>query len=85
LTPVTVIVAAPVVAVVDAVNVNMLLAPPADAGLKAALTPDGRPVALSATLPVNPPVRVILIVLAALLPRLTATLAGVAERVKFGV
>jgi hypothetical protein len=67
-TPVTVIVAGPVAAVPEAVRVNMLLAPPADAGLKAAVTPAGSPAALSATLDVNPPVRVMLIVLVALPP-----------------
>src|SRR6185503_19907828 len=43
-TPVTVIVAAPVVAVAEAVNVNMLLVPAADAGLNAAVPPAGSPV-----------------------------------------
>ena len=57
----------------------------AEAGLKLAVTPVGRPLALRATAPVNPPVRVMLMVLAALAPWLTVTLAGVAAREKSGV
>jgi hypothetical protein len=85
LTPVTVTVAAPIVAVAEAVKVRMLLLPEADAGLKAAVTPAGSPLAVSATLAVNPPVRVMFMVLVTLPPWFTATLAGVAESVKFGV
>ena len=44
----------PTVAVLEAVNVKMLLGPVADAGLNAAVTPAGWPLALSATAPVNP-------------------------------
>jgi len=55
LTPVTVIVNAPLVAVADAVNVKVLV-PVVEAGLNTAVTPVGKPLALSATLPVNPPV-----------------------------
>src|SRR5688500_15283151 len=61
--PVTVTVAAPRVAVPEAVKVNTLLVPVAEAGLKLALTPLGNPPALNATAPVKPPVRVIAIVL----------------------
>src|SRR5262245_5782759 len=53
----------PVVAVLEAASVRRLLAPVADAGLNVAVTPAGNPVALNATLLVNPPERVMLIVL----------------------
>src|SRR5215831_10759955 len=72
--PVTVTVAAPRVAVPEAVKVSTLLVPVAEAGLKLAVTPLGNPLALKATLPVKPPVRVIVIVLVPLAPRLTVRL-----------
>src|SRR5262245_19477143 len=77
--PVTVTVAAPRVAVPEAVNVNTLLVPVAEAGLKLAVTPPGNPLALKATLPVKPPARVIVIVLVPLAPRLTVRLVGLAD------
>jgi CDP-diglyceride synthetase len=80
LTPVIVTVAAPRVAVLDAVKVSVLV-PVVDAGLKAAVTPAGNPLALSATLPVNPPEGVMVIVLLAVAPWLTDTLAGLAANV----
>jgi hypothetical protein len=83
--PVTVTVAAPRVAVPEAVNVNTLLVPVAEAGLKLALTPLGNPLALKATAPVKPPVRVIVIVLVPLAPRLTVRLVGLAANEKSGV
>ena len=84
LVPVMVTVAFPVVAVPDAVKVNALV-PVVEAGLNAAVTPAGIPLALSVTLPVNPPVEVTVIVLAAVAPCTTVTLAGLAESEKFGV
>jgi hypothetical protein len=73
----------PVVAAPDAVRVSALLVPVVDAGLKAAVTPLGNPLALRATPEEKPPLRVIVIALVPLAPRLTVTLAGFAERVKF--
>src|SRR5262245_46105934 len=66
--PVMVTFAAPRVAALDAASVNALLFPVAEAGLKLAVTPLGKPLALSATLLVKPPARVIVIVLAPLAP-----------------
>ena len=82
LTPVTVIVAAPSVAVLAAVKVRVLVFV-VEARLKAAVTPVGNPLALSATEPVNPPDGVTVIVLAPVDPRVTMAL--VADKVKFGV
>src|SRR5262247_2950769 len=82
--PVTVIVAAPRVAVLDAASVNMLLVPVVDAGLKLAVTPLGNPLALNATLLAKPPVGVMVIVLVPLAPRLTVRLVGLADSVKSG-
>jgi hypothetical protein len=83
--PVTVIVAAPSVAVLDAVKVRTLLLPVAGFVPKLAVTPDGNPPALKVTPPVKPPLRVIVIVLVPLAPRLTVRLAGLAESAKSGV
>lgn len=55
--PVTVIVKAPVVAVLLAVSVSTLVLVD-DVGLKAAVTPLGMPLAVKVTLPVNPPMSV---------------------------
>jgi hypothetical protein len=66
--PVTVTVAGPVAAALDAVSVSALLFPVVEAGLKLAVTPLGKPPAASATLPVKPPLRVIVIALAPLAP-----------------
>jgi hypothetical protein len=85
LTPVTVIVAAPIVAVLDAERVRRLLPPVAGLGLKLAVTPDGNPLAVKETPAVKPPVRVIVIVLVPLAPRLIVKLAGFTESVKSGV
>ena len=63
LVPVTVTVANPTAAVLDAVRVRDELFPVLESGLKAAETPVGRPVAANVTDPVKPPARVILIVL----------------------
>jgi hypothetical protein len=54
LVPVTVTLAVPTTAELEAVKVTVLL-PVVDAGLKLAVTPAGKPLALRATLPVNPP------------------------------
>jgi hypothetical protein len=74
---VTVVVLAPALAA--AVKVNVLV-PVVDVGLKLAVTPAGRPLALNATLPVNPPRGVMVTVLVAVPP--WPTLALVAEREK---
>ncbi len=78
LVPVTVTVAGPRVAVLEAVKVSVLLLPVVEPGLKAAVTPAGKPLALNVTLPVKPPVRVMLIALVPVLPCTTATLLGTA-------
>jgi hypothetical protein len=70
LVPVTVIVNAPVVAVLLAVSVSTLeLAD--DAGLNAAVTPLGSPETVNTTLPVKPPVSATVIVSVPLAPCLT--------------
>jgi hypothetical protein len=84
LTPVTVTVAAPRVALLDAVKVSVLV-PVVEAGLKAAVTPAGKPLALNATLPVNPPEGVTVIVLVVVPPCATETLDGLADKAKLGV
>jgi hypothetical protein len=68
--PVAVMVAfaEPNVAALEAVKVTALLVPVVDGGLKLAVTPLGNPLALKATLLVNPPTRVMERVLAALAP-----------------
>ncbi len=53
LVPVTVTFEVPTVAVLDAVRVSVLV-PVVEAGLKLAVTPAGRPLAASATVPLNP-------------------------------
>lgn len=75
----------PVAAVLEAASVSALLPPVVEAGLNVAVTPLGNPVALKATLLVNPPLRVIVIVLAPLAPRLMVRLGGFADSVKFGL
>jgi hypothetical protein len=85
LVPVTVTVAAPSVAVLEAAKVSVALFPVVDVGLKLAVTPLGNPLAPKATLPVKPPVRVIVIVLAPLAPRLTVRLVGLDASEKSGV
>jgi len=64
--------------------VSRLLSPVVGDGLKVAVTPAGNPLALRPTLAVNPPVRVIVIVLITVPPGLTVTLEGLAEIVKSG-
>ena len=82
LVPVTVTVPDPV-APAEAVKVTRLLVPVAEAGLKLAVTPEGRPLALRATAPVNPPVLAMAIVLVTEAPGLTVNADGAAESVKF--
>jgi hypothetical protein len=84
LPPVTVTVAEPKVAVIEAASVRVLLPPVVEAGLKLAVTPLGNPLALKATLLVKL-ARLIVIVLAPLDPRFTVRLPGLAETVKSGV
>jgi hypothetical protein len=74
--------AAPSAAVAVAVKVTVLLAPVVEAGLKFAVTPDGNPLALNATAPVKPPVRVIATALLAVEP--LVTLVGLAASAKSG-
>jgi len=82
LAPITVRLAVPAVAVADAAKVRVLTVV-VEAGLKLAVTPPGRPLTLSATLPVNPPLGMTLIVLLAVPPCVTAAL--VADKEKSGV
>jgi len=82
--PVTVSVAAPRAAALDAVRVSVLLVPVVEAGLKLAVTPLGNPLALKATLSGKPLIRVIVIALVPLALRLIVRLAGFAESVKSG-
>jgi hypothetical protein len=60
--PVRMTVASPSVAVLEAVNVNVLAVVVLE-GLKDAVTPLGRPLAVSATAPVKPPIGVTVIAL----------------------
>jgi hypothetical protein len=84
---VTVTVAAPKVAVLEAVNVRTLLVPVVVvvAGLKLAVTPVGNPDAVKVTALANPFNLAMLIVLVPLALRATVKLAGLAEREKSGV
>jgi len=82
--PVMVTVEVPVVAVAVAVNVTVLVDVVGFVP-KAAVTPDGNPEAERLTLPVKPPEGVTVIVLLALLPCVTLTLDGEADREKLGV
>src|SRR5689334_21852339 len=85
LTPVTVTVAFPVAAVADAVKLSTLV-PVVGFVLNAVVTPVGTPLALSVTLPVNPPDGVTVIVLEAAAPAcVIETAPGLADSAKFGV
>jgi len=81
--PVTVTLVIPVAALLDADRVSVLLVPVVDDGLNVAVIPLGNPLALKATPDENPPLRVIVIALVPLAPRLIVRLVGVAESVKF--
>src|ERR1700685_161596 len=84
LVPVTVTVAVPTVAVADAVKVSVLPDDPVtEVGLKAAVTPTGRPVAVRATVPVKPLKGVTVTLLVAVGPCITVV--PVAEMLKPGV
>ena len=80
--PVMVMVLVPVVAVLEAVKVSELVDV---VGLvpNAAVTPEGNPEADNVTLPVKPPEGVTVIVLPPLLPCVTETLEGEADKEKF--
>src|SRR5262249_62106514 len=82
--PVTVTVAGPVAAVLDAVKVRELEFPVAEAGLKVGVTPAGKLLALNVTLPVNPPVRVIVITTIPLAPWAIPTLVAEEPREETG-
>ena len=87
--PVIVIVAAPVAAVLEAVRVSVEVALPFAGGVtgfveNAAVTPLGKPEALSVVAELNPPVLVMVIVLVPVLPCVIVTDAGEALTVKFG-
>ncbi len=86
LVPVIVTVAAPTVAVLDAVRVRTELVPVVVvvAGLKLAVTPAGNPLALKVTALANPPVRVTVMVLVPLDPVLIANDDGELDNEKFG-
>jgi hypothetical protein len=77
--PVTVMVEGPGIAVPKALNVNVVVC--AAVGRNVAVTPAGRPVAESVTVPVKPPLRVSVMVLVALPPCGTLRLAGDAAMV----
>jgi hypothetical protein len=78
LVPVTVTVADPVVAVVEAVKVRVLV-PVVDAGLKLAVTPAGKPLAARATEPVKPFSGLTVMVLLPDAPWATVKLVGLAD------
>ena len=84
LLPVTVMLADPVAAVVDAAKVSVLV-PVVDAGLNVAVTPAGKPLALNATLPLKPPEGVTVTPSVPELPWLMETPADVAVREKSGL
>lgn len=80
-----IVVGPPVVALAPAESVKVLVPPPTtDAGLKAAVTPDGRPEAAKVTLPVKPLSAVTVRVLVPLPPCAMLMPAGEAERPKSG-
>jgi hypothetical protein len=81
--PVIVTVTVPVAAVALAVKVSVLLVV-AGLGLKAAVTPLGKPDAERATLPLNPFCGVMVMMLVPLPPWVTFTLLGEGESVKDG-
>lgn len=80
--PVIVTVDVPAAAVPAAVRVSVL--PPDLTALNEAVTPVGKPDAARATVPLNPAISVMAMVLAPLAPGVTLNVAGVAASVKFG-
>ena len=88
-TPVIVTVAAPTVAVEDAVSVRVEVTVPFAGGVtglveKVAVTPPGNPLAPNVVAELKPPVLVMVIELVPLLPCVTVTEAGDALTLKFG-
>jgi hypothetical protein len=83
LVPVSVTLLLPVAAVADAASVSVLVVV-AEAGLKLAVTPLGRPLADSATVPVKPPDGAIVTVALPLLPCLSDSEDGLADSAKLG-
>ena len=86
--PVTVMVDVPAATVEGTVMVTADVPEPGaamDVGLKATVTPDGWPVALSAMAESNPPETFVVMVDEPLLPATTETEVGEAEMVKAGV
>jgi hypothetical protein len=84
--PLTVTGNGPMVAVDEAVNVAVLVAPRGRLGLNVTVTPAGWPLADNVTAPVKPPVRVTVMVLPPDAPPcVTVTAFGLADSVKFGV
>ena len=69
---------------VDTVKVE-LPEPATDVGLNVGVAPVGRPLALKATLPVNPAIADMLVVCVVLPPRATVCEMGVADIEKFGL
>src|SRR5262249_28501326 len=82
---VMVTVAAPRVAVLEQVKVSTLLEPVTGFGLKLAVQPLGKPLALKVIGPVKPPVRVIVIVFVPLALRLTVRLVVLGASEKSGL
>ncbi|MFZ0808530.1 MAG: hypothetical protein WAN03_20220, partial [Candidatus Sulfotelmatobacter sp.] len=83
-------VAVPTVALEEAVRVRVEFALPLAGGVtglveNVAVTPLGKPLALSVVAELNPPVLVTVIVLVPLLPCVAVTEVGEAETLKFGV
>ena len=85
LVPVTVTVAGPAVAVLEAARVSVEVVPVVEAASNEAVTPPGKPLAVRATLPANPPLREIAMVLVPFAPRLRVRLDGAADRAKSGL
>lgn len=79
--PAMITVAGPVVAVLVAVNVNVLV-PVVLVGLKEAVTPEGKPDADKPTVPLKPPSALTVMVLAPLAPWTIVKVLGDAESVK---
>lgn len=79
---VSVYVPAAVAAVVLTVRVELPEPPATDAGAKLALAPAGSPLALRLTVPVKPPLGVIVVVYVVALPACTVCDAGVAPMAK---
>jgi hypothetical protein len=81
-----VIVWVPVLARVVVLSVRVEVpAPVMDVGLKLAVTPDGKPLAVKATAESNPPVTALVIVEVPELPLTTVTVVGEALRLKLAV